>query len=481
MIPDRIQFYIGGAWTAPVSPARLSVENPATEQAIALIALGMDADIDAAVASARAAFPDWAATRPAERRAVLERVLEVTRARQADLARTITAEMGAPATMAFEEQAAVGVSHLEGFLAAFDEIPWQERLPNGTVIRREPIGVCGLITPWNWPINQIALKVLPAIATGCTCVLKPSELTPLSAMLYMEILDEAGVPAGVVNLVNGSGPVAGAALSRHPDVDMMSFTGSTRGGTAVSRDAAATVKRVTLELGGKSPNLVFADCGADLKARVAASAAECFLNSGQSCDAPTRMLVERSVYDTACEIAARVADETIVGDPTVEGDRMGPLVSAAQWSRVQGYIDGARTEGARLIAGGPGRPEGVNRGHFARPTVFADVTPDHTIWREEVFGPVLAITPFADEAEAVRLANDTDYGLAAYLQTGDPARAARVAAALRAGMVHVNGTPQSPGSPFGGYSMSGTGREGGLFGLEEYLEIKALHMPAGWN
>ena len=339
--------------------------------------------------------------------------------------------------------------------------------------RREPIGVCGLITPWNWPINQVVLKVLPVIATGCTCVLKPSEHTPISAMLYAEILDEAGVPAGVFNLVNGVGPVVGSALSKHPDVQMMSFTGSTRAGTAVTRDASDTVKRVTLELGGKSPNLVFADC--DLEERVTQSVAECMFNTGQSCDAPTRLLVERSCYDEVVEIARRAALETDVGDPEKEGDHIGPLFDQIQFDRVQAMIQVGIEEGANLIAGGLGRPEGFDTGWYVRPTIFADANNTMRIAREEIFGPVLTIIPFETEAEAIEIANDTPYGLAAYVQTGDADRAARLSRALRAGAVHFNGGAYEYGSPFGGYKASGNGREGGEMGLEDFLETKMVH------
>jgi len=340
---------------------------------------------------------------------------------------------------------------------------------------REPIGVCGLITPWNWPMNQVTLKVVPALATGCTCILKPSEFTPLSAALFAEMIHEAGFPPGVFNMVNGFGPVAGAALSRHPDIQMMSFTGSTRAGTAVSKDAADTVKRVTLELGGKSPNLVFADCGEDLESRVAASVGECFYNTGQSCDAPTRLLVERSCYDDVLQIAADAGKSQAVGDPADEGEHIGPLVSDIQFGRVQGHIESGIAEGARPLCGGAGKPEGFDTGYYVRPTIFADVTNDMHIAREEVFGPVLAIIPFDTEEDAVRIANDTPYGLAAYLQTGDPDRAERVAAKLRAGAVHINGGGFEYGTPFGGFKQSGNGREGGLLGIEDYQEVKTLH------
>jgi aldehyde dehydrogenase (NAD+) len=346
-------------------------------------------------------------------------------------------------------------------------------LASGDILLREPIGVCGLITPWNWPMNQIALKVSPALATGSTCILKPSEHTPISAMIYAEIIHEAGYPPGVFNLVNGDGPTVGAALSCHPDIQMMSFTGSTRAGIAVTRDAAETVKRVTLELGGKSPNLVFADC--DLEARVAASVRECMFNTGQSCDAPTRLLVERSCYGEALRIAKQTADSITVGDPTQEGDHIGPLFDKIQYDRVQAMIKMGLAEGATLLAGGPGRPEGLAKGWFVNPTIFADVSNDMRIAQEEIFGPVLVIIPFADEAEGIAIANNTPYGLAAYVQTGDPERALRVAARLRAGAIHINGGGFNYGSPFGGYKQSSNGREGGIMGLEDYLETKTLH------
>ncbi len=478
---DRSQFYIGGQWVAPASAERFAVENPATEEVIAEITLASRDDVNAAVAAAKAAGPGWAATPLAARIAILKRLLSVTEARLDDLAAVISAEMGAPISMARADQAAVGTGHLEGFLEALETYPWSEALPNGDTVVKEPVGVCALVTPWNWPLNQITLKVLPALAAGCTCVLKPSELTPLSAMLYAELLAEAGVPAGVFNLINGTGPVAGATLSRHPDVRLISFTGSTRAGVEVTQAAAPSVKRVALELGGKSPNLIFADCGDALEERVRASVAECFHNTGQSCDAPTRMLVEASVYDRVCDIAQAEAEATQVGDPSLPGDHLGPLASGVQWQRVQGHIACAIEHGARLLAGGEGIPDGQERGHFARPTVFADVTQQMPIWREEVFGPVLAITPFADEAEAITLANDTDYGLAAYVQTGDRARALRLCGALRAGMVHVNGQGMGWGSPFGGYGLSGKGREGGAHGLDEFVEIKTLSLPEEWR
>ncbi|MDX0459703.1 aldehyde dehydrogenase family protein [Sinorhizobium medicae] len=472
---DKRQFYIGGEWVEPATQNDLFVLNPATEKPIAVISLGTAVDIDRAVAAAKKAFASYSRTSVEERLALLEKLLAIYKRRYDEMADTITAELGAPKTMSREQQADVGVGHLQGFIDALKRLKLREKLPNGDKLLREPIGVCGLITPWNWPVNQIALKVVPALATGCTCILKPSEFTPLNAMLYAEMIEEAGFPAGVFNLVNGDGIHAGAALSKHRDIDMMSFTGSTRAGIAVSKDAADTVKRVTLELGGKSPNIVFAD--ADIEERVTASILECFNNSGQSCDAPTRMLVERSVYDEVVEIARRVGMEARVGDPTKEGAHIGPLVSHIQYERVQALIEAGVAEGATLLAGGPGKPEGFESGYFVRPTIFANVDNSMRIAREEVFGPVLSIMPFDTEEEAVAVANDTNYGLAAYVQTRDRERAERVASRLRAGMVHINGGPHRYGSPFGGYKQSGNGREGGMFGLEDFLEVKTVHLP----
>ena len=382
-------------------------------------------------------------------------------------------EMGAPISMAREAHADAAVGHLQGFIDALEKMQERKKLASGDIQLREAIGVCGLITPWNWPMNQIALKVIPALATGCTCVLKPSEHTPISAMIYAEIIHEAGFPAGVFNLVQGDGPTVGAAMSRHPNIQMMSFTGSTRAGTAVTRDAADTVKRVTLELGGKSPNLVFADC--DLEVRVTASVDECMYNTGQSCDAPTRLLVERDCYDEAVSIAKRAVEATEVGDPTQEGGHIGPLFDRIQFDRVQAMIAVGIDEGATVLTGGLGKPNGVTDGWFVKPTVFIDVSNAMRIAQEEIFGPVLVIIPFDTEDDAIEIANDTPYGLAAYLQTGDQARAERVAARLRAGAVHINGGGFNYGSPFGGYKQSGNGREGGVMGLDDYLETKTLH------
>jgi aldehyde dehydrogenase (NAD+) len=468
-----LQFYINGDWVDPVSTDRMPVLNPANLEQLGEVALGNEADVDRAVAAASAAFTTFALTSKAERLDLLKQIRVVSERRFEELAQAMRMEMGAPITMAREAQADAALGHLDGFIEALEQLKEQQRFENGEVMLREPIGVCGLITPWNWPINQVVLKVLPVIATGCTCVLKPSEHTPVSAVLYAEILHEAGVPPGVFNLVNGVGPVVGAAMSRHPDIQMMSFTGSTRAGTAVTRDAADSVKRVTLELGGKSPNLVFADC--DLEERVTQSVAECMFNTGQSCDAPTRLLVERGCYDQVVEIATRAAKATRVGDPTEEGDHIGPLFDQIQFDRVQTMIQVGIDEGANLVAGGLGRPEGFESGWYVRPTVFTDVNNDMRIAREEIFGPVLAIIPFDTEEDAIRIANDTPYGLAAYVQTGNAERAARLSRALRAGAVHINGGAYEYGSPFGGYKASGNGREGGEMGLEDFLETKMVH------
>lgn len=472
---DKRKFYINGEWVDPLQPNDLEVLNPATEKPIAVISMGTAADVDRAVAAAKKAFESYSRTSVEERLALLEKLLAVYRRRYDEMARTITLELGAPITMSTQQQADVGVGHLQGFIDALKSIHMREDLPNGDLLVREPIGVCGLITPWNWPVNQIALKVIPALATGSTCVLKPSEFTPLNAMLYAEMVHEAGFPAGTFNLINGDGPSVGAALSKHKDVDMMSFTGSTRAGIAVSKDAADTVKRVTLELGGKSPNIVFED--ADLEDRVSSSVFECFNNSGQSCDAPTRMLVQRSVYDKVVKIAEETGKQARVGNPEEEGDHIGPLVSNVQYGRVQSLIEAGIAEGARVLVGGAGKPKGYETGYFVQPTIFADVNNDMRIAKEEVFGPVLALIPFDTEEEAIVIANDTPYGLAAYVQTGDAKRAERVASRLKAGMVHINGGPHRYGSPFGGYKQSGNGREGGKFGLEDFLEVKTIHRP----
>lgn len=471
-------FYIDGRWTAPAAPRDCEVIDPSTEEACAIISLGSEADTDLAVAAAKRAFPAWAATPPAERKRYVEAILAQYEARAEEMARAISLEMGAPIDMSRSDQAPCLPWHLKNFLTAFDHIEWVRPLgphtPNDR-IALEPIGVVGLITPWNWPMNQVTLKVIPALLAGCTCVLKPSEESPLSSLLFAEFVHDAGVPAGVFNLVNGDGLGVGARLSTHPDVEMISFTGSTRAGKAISKAAAETLKRVTLELGGKGANLIFAD--ADDRA-VERGVRHCFNNSGQSCNAPTRMLVERPVYDRAVEIAKQVAAATRVASAHEPGRHIGPVVNKRQWDQIQGYIQKGIEEGARLVAGGLGLPEGMNKGYFVRPTVFADVKPGMTIEKEEIFGPVLSIIPFDTEAEAVQIANDTPYGLSNYVQSQDGARRNRLARQLRAGMVEMNGKSRSAGSPFGGVKASGRAREGGIWGIEEFLEAKAI---SGWD
>ena len=470
------KFYIGGKWVTPNSKQVMPVINPATEEDIGTVILGNNDDVDLAVKAANLAFDSFSKTTKEDRLKLLKRIHEVTSDRFEELAQAMSKEMGAPITMAREAQADSGLGHLQGFIEALEKLEEENTLSNGDILTKEPIGVCGLITPWNWPINQITLKVLPAIACGCTCILKPSEHTPISAMSYAEILHEAGVPSGVFNLIHGTGEEVGVALSRHPDIQMISFTGSTRGGMSVTRESAATIKRVTLELGGKSPNLVFADC--DLEERVTASVGECMLNTGQSCDAPTRLLVEKSCYDDVLNIAKKAAEDTGVGEPQKEGDHIGPLFDKIQFDRVQNMIQVGIDEGARLLTGGMGKPDGFETGWYVKPTIFADVSNDMRIAQEEIFGPVLVIIPFESEEEAIKIANDSPYGLGAYLQTGDKERAQRVSKALRAGAVHINGGGFNYGSPFGGYKQSGNGREGGEMGIEDYLETKTVHIGA---
>ena len=469
---DKREFYIDGAFVAPLSAQTLEVIDPATEEPCAVITLGSRGDAERAIAAAKRAFPAWSKTTLAERAALLEKLLGIMKARNSEMGRAISLEMGSPIDHAINEQAACGPWHLEGFLDAIRDFEWEQPFSKNERILHEPVGVCGLITPWNWPVNQIALKVLPALAAGCTCVLKPSEIAPLSAMVFASMIHEAGFPAGVFNLVNGDGPGVGSVLSSHPDIDMVSFTGSTRAGILISKAAAETVKKVTLELGGKSPNVIFAD--ADLDRAVARGVAHCFDNTGQSCNAPTRMLAEASVYDKVVELAVAHGAKTIVGNPREHGGHIGPLASKAQFDKVQVMIEAAIVEGAQLVLGGPGRPEGFNRGYYARPTIFAGVNNQMTIARDEVFGPVLVIIPFADEAEAISIANDTPYGLAAYVSTRDHAKARRVARAMRAGMVRINHAGFSAGHPFGGYKQSGIGREGGVWGIEDFLETKIV-------
>lgn len=452
--------------------------DPSTEDACAIISLGAEADTNAAVAAAKAALPGWMATPPAERIAMVEKLLEVYKTREADLADVTSMEMGAPIDMARRQQVPSGTWHLEGFLEAAREFefdrPLGDHAPNDRLIY-EAVGVAALITPWNWPQNQITLKVGAAAIAGCTMVLKPSEQSPLNAMVFAECMDEAGFPPGVFNLVNGNGMGVGTQLSGHPDVDMVSFTGSTRAGTAISKNAAETLKKVHLELGGKGANVIFAD--ADEKA-VKRGVLHMMNNTGQSCNAPSRMMVQSDIYDQAVETAAEVAAKVTVGSAHDEGRHIGPVVNELQWNKIQNLIQAGIDEGATLVAGGVGRPDGLNKGYFVKPTVFADVTNDMTIAREEIFGPVLSIMKFETEEEAVEVANDTPYGLTNYVQTQDTDRANRMARVLRSGMVEMNGTSRAAGSPFGGMKQSGNGREGGVYGLEDFLEVKAV---SGWT
>ena len=439
----------------------------------------LPADVDKAVSAARSAFKSWSLSSKAERLELMESIKEIYTKRYNDMAGVISQEVGAPITMSTAMQAGTGSAHIQAFIDALRDFDFehpQNADGSGDYLIHTPIGVCGLITPWNWPMNQTMLKVMPAIATGCASILKPSEVSPMSGMLFAEIMDEAGVPAGVFNLVNGDGVGVGSAMSAHPEIDMISFTGSTRAGKLISKSAADTIKRVTLELGGKGPNIVFED--SDIQASVTRGTLHVFNNTGQSCNAPTRMLVEESVYEDAVKIAGAAAESTSVGDPSSEGKHIGPVISQAQFDKVQGLIQAGIDEGARLVAGGVGRPDGLNRGYYVKPTVFADVTNDMQIAQEEIFGPVMCMIPFKDEDNAVDIANDTPYGLTSYVQSGDKDRANRLARQLNAGMVIMNGAGRAPGSPFGGMKQSGNGREGGKWGLEDYLEIKAV---SGWT
>lgn len=467
---DLRNFYINGGWCAPLKPQDMPVINPANEQQIATISLGSKGDVDIAVRAARAAFETFGYSDRNSRLKLLERLLEVYMDRYQEMADAISLEMGAPIDFATGNQAACGNGHINAAIEALRHYEFESRLATGRVFK-EAIGVCGFITPWNWPINQVACKVAPALATGCTIILKGSELSPLSSHLFAEMVHEAGYPAGVFNLVDGLGTEVGTAISGHPDIDMVSFTGSTAAGIAVSKSAAETVKRVTLELGGKSPNIMlehenFADA-------VSEGVAACFRNTGQSCNAPTRMLIAESRYDEAVNIAAAVAIQTEVGDPSSSGTHIGPAVSAAHYERIQSLIGTGIEEGARLIAGGLGKPEGHEQGYFVKPTLFADVNNDMQIAREEVFGPVLVMIPFKDEADAIRIANDTPYGLAAYI-SGEPKTAERMAHRIRAGMISINGGDQGFDCPFGGYKQSGNGREWGEYGFEDFLEVKVI-------
>ena len=469
---DKRKFYINGQWIAPSVANDYAVINPATEQACATISLGDQADTDAAVAAAKQAFSSWSQTPKQQRLQLIELLLLEYQKRWSEMAQAISTEMGAPIDLADVAQTGSGYGHIENFIEAYRSIALESTLgEKGSTERiiKEPIGVCALITPWNWPMNQVTLKVIPALAVGCTVVLKPSEVAPLSSMIFAEIIEAVGFPKGVFNLVNGDGPGVGSQLSSHPDVDMISFTGSTRAGALITKAAAETVKRVTLELGGKGANIIFAD--ADDQA-IKRGVLHCFNNSGQSCNAPTRMLVERSIYDRAVLTAKEVAMKVIVASPAQSGRHLGPVVNQLQYDKIQGLIAKGITEGAKLEAGGLGRPEGLEQVYYVKPTLFSAVDNNMCIAREEIFGPVLVMIPFDTEAEAIVIANDSLYGLTHYLQTLDPAKAKRVARQLRCGMVRINGVDATAAAPFGGYKQSGNGREGGVWGLEDFLEIK---------
>ena len=464
-------FYIDGQWVDPIKPAQLDVIDPSTEEAYVQISVGSAADVDRAVAAAKAAFPSFARTSRKERLDLLRAILAEYNKRRDDVGDAISREMGAPLEFARTIQAGRGTAHLERMISVLETYPF-EAVEGTTLITREPIGVCGLITPWNWPTNQIACKVLPALAAGCTMVLKPSEEAPIDAIVWTEIMHAAGTPRGVYNMIQGTGSVVGEAMSSHPDIDMMSFTGSTRAGIRVAQAAAVTVKRVAQELGGKSANILLPDV--DFQMAVTKGINSMMVNSGQSCTAPSRMFVPQDRHDEVKQIAKAAAEKFVVGNPQDPATRLGPVVNEAQFNKIQGLIQKGIEEGAELVTGGPGRPENLNRGYYVRPTVFAGVTNDMTIAREEIFGPVICILPYKDEEEVIRLANDTVYGLAAYVQGSDLEHARKVASQMRAGNVHVNYPMGDTAAPFGGYKQSGNGREYGKWGLEGFLETKAV-------
>lgn len=468
---EYTQFYINGEWVEPTAPNSFDVINPANEDVCAHIALGNETDVDKAVAAAKEAFKTYGWSSREERIAIMESVIAAYQNNYADIAEAISVEMGAPTKLATDAQAASGLGHLMTALEVLKNFKFEEDMGPHRVIK-EPIGVCGMITPWNWPMNQITCKVGPALAVGCTMVLKPSEVAPLSGYLMTKVMHEAGVPAGVYNMINGDGPGVGTALSVHPDVDMMSFTGSTRAGTLVAQNAAPTVKRVTQELGGKSPNVILPD--ADLEAAVARGVMHMYNNTGQSCNAPSRMLVPRDLLADAEAIAAKVSESVVVGDPTAENTTMGPVVSEVQFNKIQGLIEAGIAEGAKVVTGGAGRPDGLDTGYYIKPTVFSEANNEMTIAREEIFGPVLTMIPYDTEEEAIAIANDTEYGLAGYVQSGDLEHARAVASKIRAGNVQINGAAPGMDVPFGGFKMSGNGREWGEHGFTDYLEIKAV-------
>jgi aldehyde dehydrogenase (NAD+) len=468
---NHLKFYIDGAWVDPAVPATLDVINPATEEAYTQISVGAKADVDKAVAAAKKAFATFSKTSHADRLALLKKILEVYNERFEDIARAVSDEMGAPLSFALEAQAWAGRAHMESTIAALESYKFSEKR-GSTMVVKEPVGVCALITPWNWPLNQIVCKVAPAIAAGCTVVLKPSEIAPISGIIFSEVMHAAGVPKGVYNMVNGTGPDVGQVMSGHPDVDMVSFTGSTRAGIIVAKTAADTVKRVAQELGGKSANIILED--ADFETAVAKGVEGCFGNTGQSCDAPTRMLVPKGRHDEALKIAKVAAEAFKTGDPKAEDTNLGPVVSQLQYDKIQRLIQAGIDEGATLVTGGTGRPENLNRGYYIRPTIFGHVTPDMTVAREEIFGPVLSILSYEDDADAVRIANDTVYGLAAYIQSQNIDHARAVAAEMRAGTVMLNYPDWDTMSSFGGYKQSGNGREYADFGIHDFLETKSI-------
>ena len=471
---DKRKFFIDGAWVAPTTVNDLMVINPATEESCAVISIASTEDVDSAVAAAKKAFTGWANTPKAERIAKLNAIMSEYKRRAADMALAISMEMGAPKLLSENAQVASGIHNMQGVINAASEFEFEHPIMDeidDEIIIHDPIGVCGLITPWNWPMNQVTHKVIPALAAGCTVVLKPSEIAPLSAIVFAEIVEAAGLPAGVFNMINGDGQCSGSHLSAHPDVDMLSFTGSTRAGVLISQAAAHTVKRVALELGGKGANIIFAD--ADPQA-VRRGVLQCFDNSGQSCNAPTRMLVERSIYQQAVECAKETANAVKVGLSNEDQNALGPVVSEQHFEKIQGLIQKGIDEGATLVVGGVGKPVGLDTGFYVQPTVFADVNNQMTIAREEIFGPVLSMIPFDSEEEAVEIANDTPYGLTNYIQTTDNTKAKRVARQMRSGMVRINGSDSATFAPFGGMKQSGNGREGGKWGLEDYLEIKHI-------
>ena len=475
---NRKNFYVDGKWITPKSKEEIKVINPATEENCAVISLANKDDVNNAVSAAKKAYSSWAFSSKDERIKLLEKLYENYKKRWADIAEAITTEMGAPKDFATKLQAGTGAAHLKSFiryLKNFEfEKPLGDHAPNQRLIY-EPKGVCALITPWNWPMNQVCLKVMPAIASGCTMVLKPSELAPLSSMILAELIDETGFPPGVFNLINGDGATTGEALTSHPDINMISFTGSTRAGALISQNAAKDFKRISLELGGKGANIIFKDADPEAIER---GALRCFRNSGQSCNAPTRMLVEKSMYNEAVERLKKYTEKFEVGDPKNEGEHIGPVISETQYNKIQTLIQKGIDEGAKLIAGGPGKPDGLEKGYFVKPTVFADVNNNMEIARTEIFGPVLSVMPFETEEEAIKIANDTPYGLTNYIQTQDKEKVKRVARKLRSGMVDVNGAGIAVDAPFGGFKHSGIGREAGEHGLEEFLEVKSV---GGWN